>query len=305
MKIDDLRKVLPDMGEGLEASLVEGLLLSMQNIVYVYDLAESRYLFITGEVTSILGYTAEEIVAMGNEVMAKLVHPEDAPRLSGHQKQCAQARIGDMLEVEYRSRHAYGDWHWLSVRETPLIRAGEDTSRYLLGIAEDISERRAAQEKVWFVSTHDQLTGLYNRAYFEAEINRMEKGRHFPISVLCTDVENLRGVNEDQGHAGGDDLLRRAAQVLHESFRSEDVVARFSGDEFAVLLPNTGNISSDAILTRVRNQVANNNRLQKKAPLTLSLAMATAEQGQSLREAVKSAEKRLYDAKINRRRTTP
>ena len=298
MKITDLHNALPAIGDNMDARLAEGLLVTSPNLVYLYDLLESRYIYLTGETSSVLGYTSGEILAMGNSVQAKLVHKDDAQRLAGHHRECAAAREGDLLEIEYRVRHAYGDWHWLSARDTPLVNPGVDGVRFILGVAEDISERRAAQEKVYFLSTHDQLTGLFNRAYFEAEIGRMEKSRRFPISILCVDVDKLHEANDAEGHEAGDELLRRTGQVLMSAFRAEDVVARLGGDEFAVILPNTGTVSTEAILARVKIHLSTHNQSHRDKLLSLSLGIATVDFGQSLNEAVKNAEKKLYEAKL-------
>jgi diguanylate cyclase (GGDEF)-like protein/PAS domain S-box-containing protein len=293
MKIVDLHNALIETDQDLDLRLLECLLLATPNLLYVYDLTELRYVFIGGDTTAVLGYAANEICSMGNLVTSRLVHPEDVQRLAEHHIRCTQSSKGDLLEIEYRAKHVYGDWHWLSVRDTPLVQPADGSIRYILGIAEDISERRAAQEKVWFVSTHDQLTGLYNRAYFEAEIERIENSRYFPISILLVDIDDLRTENEKQGHAAGDELLLRSTQVLHEVFRSEDMIARIDGDEFAVVLPKTGEASKDAILARIKLHIDKNNQLHNQIPLNLSIGMATAENGQSLRDALKHAEKRL------------
>ncbi len=293
----DLHDVLPEIGKKLDGRMAECLLLTTPNLIYVYDLNESRYLFINGDVPSIVGYSSDEILAMKDKVNQQLVHQDDAQRLSGHFGQIVEANEGDVFEIEYRVKHAYGDWHWLSVRDTPLIRPEDGKVRYVLGVIEDITERRAAQEKLWYVSTHDQLTGLFNRLYFEAEISRMEKSRRFPISILYVDIVGMRATNDTLGHEGGDDLLRRSAQVLLSAFRAEDVVARIGGDEFAIILPNTGSVSTEAILSRIKSHINSHNLAHRTTPLNLTLGIATVEYGQSLRDAVKSAEKRLYEAK--------
>lgn len=218
MEIDDLHTILAGAGKNLDAYLVKSLLIVSPNLVYVYDLTEKRYVFISGEAPFILGSSADEILAMKEAVNTRLVHPEDLPNLDDHYRQCAEASDGDLIEVEYRIKHVYGDWHWLSVRDTPLVLVKREKPRYVLGVAEDISERRAAQEKVWYVSTHDQLTGIFNRAYFEAEIERMEKSRRYPISILYVDVDALRSVNNQHGQPAGDELLRGTAQVLLGAF---------------------------------------------------------------------------------------
>jgi diguanylate cyclase (GGDEF)-like protein/PAS domain S-box-containing protein len=297
MKMTDLSNLLKEPDVDFRTRLVDGLLQTSPNLVYVFDLVEKRFLYASGDQVASLGYSCSEIVDMGSALQEKLVHPEDRPRLKEHQDRCRAANPGDVLEVEYRWRHAIGDWHWLAVRETPLGVAENGEARYVLGTAEDMNEHRAAQDKVWYFSTHDQLTGLYNRAFFEAEVGRMEKSRHFPISILFVDIDGIREVNERQGHDIGDALLKRSAQILHESFRAEDIIARVGGDEFAALLLGTGAASTDAILGRVRSRINKNNQSNTNTLLSLSLGFATAEYGQSLREAVGSAERRMLDVK--------
>ncbi len=299
MKTADLRKAIVEGGSDLDARVLDDLLLVLTNLVYVYDLEKKCYVFISGDSTGILGYAAEELFAMGEAVTERLVHPDDLKRVTDHFRECEESVTGDRLEIEYRVKHTIGDWHWLSVCDTPLFRKKDDKPRYLLGVAEDISQRRAAQEKVWFVSTHDELTGLFNRAYFEAEVGRMEKSRRYPISVLYVDIVGLRSVNENHGQEVGDEMLRRTGQVLMSAFRAEDVIARLGGDEFAVILPNTGSVSTEAILTRVKTHLQNHNQTHRQVPLNLTLGIATVDYGQSLRDAVRNAEKRLYDAKLS------
>jgi predicted signal transduction protein with EAL and GGDEF domain len=83
----------------------------------------------------------------------------------------------------------------------------------------DITERKRMEEKLLYLSTHDVLTGLYNRTYFDEEMVKLERGRQFPVSLLMVDVDELKTVNDKQGHAAGDELLRRTAQVLGASVR--------------------------------------------------------------------------------------
>lgn len=110
----------------------------------------------------------------------------------------------------------------------------------IISIVRDITRRKAAEEKLRFSSNHDALTGLYNRAYFDEELGRINLGRKFPAIIMVADVDRLKEFNDRFGHAIGDELIRRAAAVLKEAFRFEDIVARIGGDEFCALLPETG-----------------------------------------------------------------
>lgn len=108
---------------------------------------------------------------------------------------------------------------------------------YFATVFYDITEQRKAEEINVFLSTHDQLTGLYNRAYFEEALSSMNNEKYLPLSVIMGDVNGLKLVNDAFGHLEGDKLLLTIAQTLCNSCRCNDIIARWGGDEFVIVLP--------------------------------------------------------------------
>jgi len=170
----------------------------------------------------------------------------------------------------------------------------------LVGTILDITERKQTEEKLRYMSTHDPLTGLYNRAYFQEEMERLEQGRQFPVSVVVFDVDRLKYVNDSQGHAAGDELLIRAALVLKGAFRAEDVVARIGGDEFAVLLPSADADVVQEALRRVIGKIEQSQTEDHPVPLSISFGAATASKGDRLEEVLKLADRRMYENKFKK-----
>ena len=168
-------------------------------------------------------------------------------------------------------------------------------------IIRDMSERKQADEQLRYLSTHDTLSGLYNRAFFEAETKRLERGRLFPVSIVMADVDGLKLVNDQRGHQAGDRLLRQTAQLLREAFRTEDIVARIGGDEFAALLPQTDMAAAAVCLQRVRARTAAYNAVHANAPLSISLGMATTDAGQDIAMTLRRADEDMYEDKRTRR----
>ena len=169
-----------------------------------------------------------------------------------------------------------------------------------MAVVQDITARKRLEDKLRYLSAHDPLTNLFNRLFFEEEMARLAKGRHFPVSIVSADVDGLKGVNDRLGHAAGDELLRQAAEVLRISFRPGDVVARIGGDEFAVLLPGASMIAGESVLARVRRNENAYSASDDRPAVHFSLGLATAEEGQSLAETLRLADSRMYRNKLER-----
>lgn len=159
-------------------------------------------------------------------------------------------------------------------------------------------------EELTRISLHDQLTGLYNRVYFEDSMLRLEAGRGFPVSIICADIDCLKLINDIIGHKEGDEQIKACAAILKAPLRKDDVLARIGGDEFVVILPRTDEQAAAGIVRRIRFFIDQYNAEKPQIPLWISLGVATSSgDSLALADALKMADIAMYkDKRSNRGR---
>lgn len=159
--------------------------------------------------------------------------------------------------------------------------------------------RKQSEEKIIYMSFHDILTGLYNRAYFEEELKRMNHPRYYPLSVIMVDVNGLKAINDAFGHLQGDELLKNLAKILKKNSREVDVVARLGGDEFAILLPHASKRDAEVFCQRLNDSCQQNNFKPTYLNPNISIGFATQDGTfASCDSIIKEADNKMYQNKI-------
>ncbi len=172
-----------------------------------------------------------------------------------------------------------------------------DWSMVLLSLV-DITARKKAEAYLEYLGKHDVLTQLRNRAFYVEELNRLTRKGPWPVGVVVVDMNGLKGINDDAGHAAGDAMLRRVGEVLTKAVDSPDCAARIGGDEFALLLPATDERATQALIDRIGSLLELNNQFYPGRPLSLAIGMAIAASGDQLEAAVHRADQAMYAEKL-------
>ena len=232
----------------------------------------------TGEVNfnekwaEMIGYTLEELEPITIETWRKFTHPED---LNKSQEKLTKHFRGEkeQYHIEYRMRHKEGHWIWVLDRGRVVTWTNDGRPEWMYGTHLDITERKNRQEKIEYMSYHDELTDLYNRNYLKEKMKDMDVIPELPISIIMADINGLKLINDTYGHEVGDELLIKTAEILRDSTREKDFIARWSGDEFVILLPETDIDEVWKIRNRIEEGCSDVNI--DGVPLTLGIGEAT------------------------------
>ncbi len=227
----------------------DAVLAASPDMIYVIDAVSNAVEWASRNLTEMLGYTEQQLMDMGENVVAALVHPDDAEHMFAATAAARALPDGGVLQIRYRLRGGNGQYCWYSRRVTPFSRDEAGAVRQLLGIARDISETVEVEQRLTDVALHDALTGLPNRRLLADRLGAALTGATRSgeqIVVLFCDLDGFKHVNDTAGHAAGDVVLTTTASRLQAVLRPEDTIARVGGDEFVIVLRPTRGRSGPA-----------------------------------------------------------
>lgn len=282
-------------------NFVERIATATPGILYVYDLVERRNVYSNREVITVLGYKPEEIRKEG--LTRALYHPDDHALIDAHHEALRHAVDGETRRLEYRARHAEGHWVWLSGQETPFERGADGLVKQVVGISQDITARKAAQDKLAYQANYDALTGLSNRHYFWTGLQSLLRRASIERSgtALCLfDVDHFKDINDRFGHAAGDEVLESIGNIVRGELRSTDIAGRLGGDEFCFALSRTDSNECARVAERIRDRLgtlAFGMNAGSPFSVTATFGVAESEPDANAKELMEAADRALYRAK--------
>lgn len=273
---------------------IQSLVDNAQDLLFRFQTVEPMKLeYINPAVERIIGFTPSEFYT-DPTLFIQRVFPEDRPLLDLYLKN--PTALDKPLAI--RMIRKDGTTIWMEHKYVPVYNRRKKTIA-IEGIARDITERKIAEEKIRYISFHDPLTGLYNRAFFEEEISRQNFPENHPIGIILGDVNEIHLVNERFGHQEGDRILIDTANILKRFSRNQDILARWDEDEFILLIPQVDNEYLQFTVESIQKELHNieTNPLQ----VSISFGYAVKEnQDRSITEVIESAEGWMYWNKLTR-----
>lgn len=162
----------------------------------------------------------------------------------GHEKICEAIDTGELQSFEYTLT--------LAEKQADFeLRITRSQVNEVIGITRNVTDQKAYQNRIEYLSYHDQLTGLYNRRYFEEELERLDVQRNLPLCIIMADVNGLKLINDSFGHQAGDELLVKVGEVLKKACRADEIISRIGGDEFVILIPNMEDDQAEDLIRRI------------------------------------------------------
>jgi diguanylate cyclase (GGDEF)-like protein/PAS domain S-box-containing protein len=278
-------------------AIEEKLAISNDNFEYMFMHSNSANLFIEVETGKILnsnlaaskfyGYSNNELNNMSiNEINTLPSKEIKKNRLLALSNECNIFNFKHKLKNE--------EVRDVEVHSTPFKYQGKTI---LFSTIYDISDKKKTQEEIERLSYRDQLTDIYNRRFYEEELERLDTSRNYPLSIAVGDINGLKLVNDSFGHAIGDELIKRAVSVIKKICRSDDIVARVGGDEFVIILPKTSYVETERLISRIEEHALS----EKVGFLNLSITFGCetkTKESESIESIYKKAEDKMYKYKL-------
>lgn len=232
---------------------------------------EGKIEFVNAAFSSVTGYSFEEAVGQTPRILK-----------SGKTERAIYEELWDALtnglawRGEMLNRRKNGELYWDHMVVSPITNERGDITHYV-AVRDDVTERRVAKERLLYLATHDMLTDLPNRAFFNLRLEHaimLAKRNHKKLALLFIDIDDFKNYNDQYGHSVGDEILYEFGQRLKNSLRTSDTLARLGGDEFVCLLENiTDENSASIVVEKIIKNLQKTFTLLNKETMTLSASI--------------------------------
>ena len=268
---------------------------------------EGRIFLINHAVETVFGWTEHELIGRNVNILMPAPYRDKHDDYVHHYHKTGQSKVIGVPR-EFKAVRKDGS---VFPCEVSIGRTDFKFSEEVyMATIRDITDRKHLENKLVQMSIMDELTQIYNRRYFniqiEKEWHRAGRDQH-PLSILILDIDYFKKYNDHFGHLGGDECLKKIAKTLSDSLRrASDMIARYGGEEFIVILPNTNSqhakVTADTLKKSIEDlRLEHPDGINKIVTLSIGLSTATPNGEASATELIQNADQALYDAKENGR----
>lgn len=278
-----------------DSKLLETTLISVGDGVISCD-QDGRVLFINRVAENLTGWTKKEALNKPIELVFNVIDDSTREKSENIVKDVIRKR--EIQELTNQTLLISRDGIERPIEESAAPIMEENGA--VLGVVlvfRDFTEKKQKLDQIAYLSYHDQLTGLYNRRFYEEELMRLDTPRNLPLSLVMGDVNGLKLVNDSFGHAMGDELLKKSADIITKACRADDIIARLGGDEFVILLPKTDSLETEEVIKRIETLAKN----EKVGTVDVSISFGFETKyikDEDIQQVFKKAEDYMYRRKL-------
>lgn len=259
--------------------------------VLLMDEAQRKFIQANRAICEMLGYTLDELYELGIED----IHPKEA--LPEVYKEFEKQRRGEILVAQNLPvKRKDGSVFVADVSSAPMVLSGRTI---MVGFFHDVTDRKRAEEEIRLLATTDSLTGIANRRAFSEQLEReVERVKRYgtPLSLIMYDIDYFKQVNDTYGHDAGDDILQALTAVVKQHIRAVDFVARWGGEEFMILMPESDVTAAGEAAEKLRKEIAAVS-FKHVGKLTVSLGITAFLPQDDVNTVLKRVDDALYIAK--------
>lgn len=277
----------------LMKSLVEGI---SEGIIAVDS--KGKVFAVNPSAEKMFGYTSKEFIGMQIEELI----PERLRKVHESHRERFMKKMVSREMGEGKNLTALDKWGKKFPVEVGLNKIDYHKEKSVVAIITDITKRLQAEELLKKAAMTDSLTELYNRRAFNELLSFHENKSAYEkdsYSIIMGDIDHFKSINDNYGHDAGDNVLKSLAKIIQKSIRRNDVAARWGGEEFIILVPETSAEGGVIFAEKFRKEIENTyiETGSDKINVTMSLGVAQKKQGKTAEEVIKEADKNMYTAK--------
>ena len=279
----------------VERELLKTTLMSIGDGVICTD-NQGKITMINEVAAQLTGWDRSEVIGIDSDAVFNLVNEISGEKVLSpiHEVIKSQKRVELGNHVVLISKD--GKERAIADCASPIMKADGSAIGTVL-VFRDVTDKKEKQKEIEYLGFHDQLTGLYNRRFFEEELIRLDTKRRLPVTVIVGDLNGLKFTNDAFGHRAGDKLLVAVSTILRTCLRDDDIICRYGGDEFVVILPNTSFSDAGTLISRITTMINETNI--EKGLLSVAFGWATKkEPSEDIFKVLKKAEDNMYKKKL-------
>lgn len=260
LRLNNMRRIVQEKYDYINPAIQ--VIENAKDLIYYCEVTpELRYNYLSPVIDKILGKNALVEHLKNPDIIFDIVHPDDYETLMNK----ISGKLDFSKPIILRLRNDLGEYIWFEEYVTPIYE--NNKLKAVQGVYRNINDKMALQQQLEYKVSHDCLTDLNNRDYFESQSEYFDQKMDVPIALIIFDCDELKFVNDHYGHKAGDNLIKQTATILQKVAGSNCCVARLGGDEFAILLSYTTKMEVEALITTIEaefDQFNKGNKLMVK-----------------------------------------